>query len=55
MAAGGSNGMGNMNPVTQLATVVIRKSAVVLGKCFAFNIASATTMPLTMPIRLMIT
>src|SRR5262249_2207917 len=43
-----------MNPVTLVSTVVARKTAVHLGSRLEPNIATSTTMPAAMPIRLKI-
>ena len=52
---GASTGVGNMKPVTLVATVRIKNSVVMPGMSLALNIPSAARMPLMMAITLMIT
>ncbi len=52
---GASAGVSNMNPVTLVSTVMIKKSAVVPGMRLALSMPTAARRPLTMAMRLMIT
>ena len=55
MTRGASTGVANRKPVTLVAAVVIKNSAVMPGMRLALNIPTTTMMPPMMAIRLMIT